>query len=60
MVTLSVQRGAERHPIRVVGVVVVAATVRIDIPEVVGVGGIRRTEPPVGSRTVTKCAEHNL
>jgi len=38
---------SERHVITVVGIVVVAVTVVIDIPEVVLVVMIRRTKPPV-------------
>lgn len=57
---MSAARGAERHAIAVVRVVVVAATVRVDIPEVVAVAGIRRTEPPVGSSTRRDVTEYNL
>lgn len=40
-VILSALRGAERHAITVVGVVVVAVAVVVDIAEVRGVAGIR-------------------
>jgi len=40
-------RGAERHAIRVVGVVVVRVAVVVHIHEVGAVGCIRRTQPPV-------------
>ena len=36
---------SESHAIRIVGVVVVPVTVRIDVPEVVAV--VRRAQPPV-------------
>ena len=45
--TLSDMRGAERHAIRVAGVVVVRVAVVVHIAEVRAVGGIRRTQPPV-------------
>ena len=51
-------REAERHPIRVVGVVVVGVTVVVDIAEVGGVARIRRAEPPVVSGTCF--TDHNL
>lgn len=38
---------SRREPERIVRVVVVDATARIHIHEIVGVGGIRGTEPPV-------------
>jgi len=38
MVTLSAARGAAHQPVGVVRVVVVVATVVVDIPEVVGIG----------------------
>ena len=41
-------RGAERHPVRVVGIVVVIVAVGVDIVEVRGVVG--RTKPPVRGR----------
>lgn len=52
------RRGAERHPIRVVGVVVVGVAVVVHIAEVSGVARQWRAEPPVpGGHDFT---EHNL
>ena len=45
--TLSALRGAERHAIRVVRVVVVLVAVVVDIRKVRGVGRPRRAQPPV-------------
>ena len=43
---------SEGHAVRVVGVVIVGVAVVVDIAEVVGVTGIRRTlPPPVRNRT---------
>ena len=43
---------SEGHAVRVVGVVIVGVAVVVDIAEVVGVAGIRRTlPPPVRNRT---------
>lgn len=47
-------RGAERHAITVVGVVVVAVAVVVDITEVRAVAGVRRTQPPVVSLKYNK------
>ena len=47
MVTLSAARGAERNAIRVGGVVVVVATVVVDIAEVGRTGSQRGTQPPI-------------
>jgi len=41
---------SERNRIVVVGVVVVTVTVSVDIPEVVVVTRVRRTQPPVVGR----------
>jgi len=38
----------ETHGVSVVGVIVVVRTVAVHIPEIVGAGSIRRTQPPVG------------
>ena len=45
--TPSDTRGAERHAIRVIGVVVVRVAVVVHIAEVRAVGSKRGTEPPV-------------
>ena len=59
-VTLSRKRGAERHPIGVVRIVVVVIAAAIDIIEVVSI--VSRAEPPARRTRRTdlhKYAEHN-
>ena len=53
-VTLSARRGAERHAITVVGIVVVAAAAGIDIMKITRRGRVGGPEPPVGCTSTTK------
>ena len=54
MVSPGKETESEGHAIRVVGVGVVGVAVAVDIAEVVGVGRIRRTLPPVVRRQGNK------
>lgn len=52
-VTLTGRRGADHNAISIVGVVVIVVAVGIDIPEISGIVGISRTQPPIvrGAKT---------